>query len=132
MTEMTIRRNAPTTGIVERDIASLTRIATHPAFRIGFLDAQAGRPIDHFNILRRIQVETPIGALRRLGWWDDLDLLLGPNRLAEAAEAEYRYEEGRLLHLQAGVRCKAWGRPDFLPVGVIRWISERACKKTAR
>ncbi len=94
-------------------------IVTHPAFRIGFLDAQAGHVLDHDNIIARIEGETPESALRRIGWGnllsaDDIGL------------AQYRYEEGRLTVISEGLRCKAWGHPDNPPSQVMSYIIERA------
>ncbi|KRR25934.1 hypothetical protein [Bradyrhizobium retamae] len=111
-------------------------IVHHPAFRIGFLDARCGRPPDHDKILQRIVAETPAGALKRLGW-ADRDLFDGPDTFgvdsaqAKAAAtsieiAQYRYEEGRTLFLEYGVRCKAWGHPDYPPVAVVEFCRRRA------
>ena len=98
-------------------LADLWQCVVHPAFRIGFLDARAGRPFDHDKIVDRIQAETPAGALQRLGW-AGLDLID-----AKSFEvAQYRYEEGRTLFLEYGVRCKAWGHPDFPPAQVREFL----------
>ena len=120
-------------------IGECLAIAMHPAFRIGFLDARAGRRFDHDCIMQRILAETPASALKRLGWtsplFDDGPDMFGVEsniskhqaRLVELAQ--YRYEEGRILFLGHGVRCKAWGHPDFPPAGVrafcIRWIENK-------
>lgn len=114
----------------------------HPAFRIGFLDARESRPIDHDTIMRRIAAETPTGALKRIQWpWSaypmtDVPLTLfeiGPDpvakRLAAVALAQWRYEEGRVLFLEHGIRCKAWGHPDYPPAQVrqfcIDWVNKQ-------
>lgn len=102
----------------------LWAIITHPAFRLGFLDASAGRPVNHDTILARIERETPTGALRRLGWAPSDGLSFwgtdGATRVAQ-----YRYEEGRLLFLDIGLRCKAWGHHDFPPAAVRRFVEAR-------
>jgi hypothetical protein len=106
-------------------LGDLIAIAMHPAFRIGFLDARDGRAFDHDLILQRIVVETPASALKRIGWDDLLDSLQldldghGVKAIRKRVEiAQYRYEEGRILFLGYGVRCRAWGHPDFPPAQV--------------
>src|ERR1700726_487315 len=104
----------------------------HPAFRLGFLDARAGRPIDHDSIMQRIFAETPAGALKRLGW-STPSFFEGPDLLGEMTAqsarsfelAQYRYEEGRTLFLEHGIRCKAWGHPDFPPAAVRNYLFSR-------
>lgn len=101
-------------------------VVMHPAFRIGFLDARAGRAIDHDCIMDRIASETPEGALKRMAfdpWSAGGDIFSDPvdklgARMKRVALAQYRYEEGRKLFLEFGVRCKAWGHPDFPPAQV--------------
>jgi hypothetical protein len=95
-----------------KTIGEMIAITMHPAFRIGFLDARDGRALDHDLIVQRILSETPAGALKRLGWNADLF----DRKSVEVAQ--YRYEEGRTLFLEYGVRCKAWGHPDFPPIAV--------------
>jgi hypothetical protein len=95
-----------------KSYADYFAIVTHPAVRIGFLDAQNGRAFDHDHIIARIKNETPKGALKRLGWEADLF------DHATVALAQYRYEEGRLLVTSEGLKCKAWGHPDFPPAQV--------------
>lgn len=95
----------------------LMDLARHPAVRLGVLDAQAGRPLDHDHIGEHILAETPAGSLRRLRW------PLRPLTADEVAVAQYRYEEGRLLVLQAGLRCRAWGHPDFPPAAIRRYVA---------
>lgn len=96
-------------------------IVQHPAVRIGFLDARAGLPLDHDTIMQRILAETPPRALKRIGWTDG-DLL--ESKSVEIAQ--YRYEEGRTLFLEYGVRCKAWGHPDYPPAAVVEFCRQRA------
>lgn len=117
-------------------LGDLWQCVVHPAFRIGFLDARAGRPPDHDHIMQRIFAETPAGALARLGW-STPQLFDGPPDMfgvdskqavstAKSVElAQYRYEEGRTLYLEHGVRCKAWGHPDFPPVAVREYLFSR-------
>lgn len=118
-----------------RTFGELYAIVQHPAFRLGFLDARAGRAMDHDTIMLRILAETPAGALKRLGW-EKLPLIDGPDMFgvesaaAEAAGkrvevAQYRYEEGRILFVEHGVRCRAWGHPDFPPVAVTEFCRQR-------
>lgn len=119
-----------------RTLGDLVAITMHPAFRLGFLDARAGRPLDHDSIMARIFSETPAGALKRLGWstpdlFDTPDIFgvdsAQAQRAAKAVEiAQYRYEEGRKLFLEFGVRCKAWGHPDFPPVAVRDFCIKRS------
>ena len=92
-------------------------IVCHPAFRLGFLDALRGRPFQHDDIMRRIESETPAPALERIGF----------GLHAENADlAQLRYEEGRLLQKRFGLKCRAWGHPDFPPTAVEAFIRERA------
>jgi hypothetical protein len=113
-------------------LGELFACVIHPAFRLGFLDARAGRPIDHDAIVARIFAETPAGALKRLGW-STPSFFEGPDLLGEMSErsarsfelAQYRYEEGRTLFLEHGIRCKAWGHPDFPPVAVRDYLYSR-------
>jgi hypothetical protein len=112
---------APTTGQPSTDYGELLAITCHPAVRIGFLDALAGKPLDHDKIVDRIRAETPTRALRRLGW--DSSMFVNA---AEVEMAQYRYEEGRLLVIDAGLRCKAWSHPDFPPAQVRDYILRRS------
>lgn len=114
--------DAPTTGKAVT-LADFMSIVSHPAFRIGFLDAQHDRPFDHDHIVRRIQTETPPNALKRLGWDGDLF------SRDDVALAQYRYEEGRMLAKEYGLRCRAWGHPDFPPKQVFDFIWDRAEKR---
>jgi hypothetical protein len=97
--------------------AEMWRIITHPAFRLGFLDAQDDRPFDHDAIMARIASETPQGALKRLGW---------PQFGEKVDVAQYRYEEGRWAVFLLGLRCKAWGHPDYPPVALRKYIESRS------
>jgi hypothetical protein len=108
-----------------KTIGEMIAITMHPAFRIGFLDARDGRALDHDLIVQRILSETPASALKRIGWDDLLDSLQldldghGVKAIRKRVEiAQYRYEEGRILFLGYGVRCRAWGHPDFSPAQV--------------
>ena len=96
----------------------LWRIVTHPAFRLGFLDAQAGRTHDHDRIAVRILAETPSRALQALGYANGLF----PD---EVALAQYRYEEGRCASVELGLRCKAWNHPDYPPAAIRKFIDAR-------
>src|SRR5215468_5336575 len=88
-------------------LGDFLRIVQHPAFRLGFLDARAGRPLEHDRVMQRIVAETPAGALKRLGWQASSrqpDLFgikraqtQGADRAVETAQ--YRYEEGRTVFL---------------------------------
>jgi hypothetical protein len=93
-------------------------MVSHPATRLGFLDALAEKPLDHDRIADRIYWETPPGARHRLGWPD----YPPPEAIIVA---RYRYEEGRLLVKQEGLRCKAWGHPDFPPAQVMKYVRQR-------
>jgi hypothetical protein len=113
----------PTNGATARSYGELFGIVTHPAFRIGFLDAQSGKPLDHDRIAARVFAETPSRAFIRMGW--DPIVLEKP----EAVElAQYRYEEGRFCVVDLGLRCKAWGHPDFPPAKLREYIWQRAEK----
>lgn len=119
-------------------LGELYNVVMHPAFRIGFLDARAGKPLDHDRIMARIASETPPGALARLNFDTGdrrikaslfeaaphpLDALA--TRMKRVALAQWRYEEGRQLFLEYGVRCKAWGHPDFPPAQVRAFLVTR-------
>lgn len=110
----------PTSGEAPKTAASLLAIAQHPAVRLGFLDAQAGKPIDHDDIIGRIWRETPERALERIGWRIGI---LEPQQ--DVALAQFRYEEGRMLVVDAGLRCRGWGHPDYPPASLRRWAMEQ-------
>lgn len=113
----------PTNGEIATSYGALLTIITHPAFRLGFLDAMRGLPLDHDLIGERIKAETPASYFKRMGVQPD-DLFQQP----DVRLAQYRYEEGRLAHLMLGLRCKAWGHPDFPPKSLRDYIWERADK----
>lgn len=123
---MTEQHQSPVRGKADT-LEQLTAIVTHPAFRIGFLDAQSGKPLEHDSIVMRIQAETPATALKRLGW-DWLGWMKPMPRDVEIAQ--YRYEEGRLAVLVLGLKCKAWGHPDFPPAQVRKKIEQMAKDRT--
>lgn len=100
----------PVYGPRPETVKARLAIVTSPAFRLGFLDAQAGRPLDHDHIFDRIERETPPTALARMRWHRDAQTV---------SVAQYRYEEGRRLVLEFGARCRAWGHPDFPPAQVL-------------
>jgi hypothetical protein len=104
---------------IAENVAARLRIVSHPALRLGFLDAQSGRPFDHDDIVRRIQSETPESSLKRLGW----DRGLFDDKTIE--QAQYRYEEGRLLVIKYGLRCKSWNHPDFPPKALRDFATNR-------
>lgn len=89
----------------------------HPATRIGFLDAQAGRKLEHDDIVKRIARETPPRALERIGWRVSLF-----DAKIDVPLAQVRYEEGRLLVFDIGLKARAWGHPDYPPAAIQRWI----------
>lgn len=95
-----------------QDVGARLRIISHPAFRLGFLDAQLGLPFSHDDIMTRIERETPIAALDRIRW----SRQLFSAKMVE--RAQYRYEEGRLVVIKYGLRCKSWNQPDFPPKSV--------------
>lgn len=128
---------------ISQDLASsyadLWTIVTHPAFRLGFLDAQAGRPLAHEHILHRIETETPPRALKRIKWHPDAETesLFGVIHARKARQAacelaQYRYEEGRLAVFQAGLKCRAWGHPDYPPSAVTSYIFDLSRKRQSR
>lgn len=94
---------------IARDIQARLKIVGHPALRLGFLDATLGRPFDHDNIMDRIEKETPASSLARIGWDR------GFFSQEQILKAQYRYEEGRLLVVKYGLRCKSWNHPDYPP-----------------
>jgi hypothetical protein len=111
----------PVSGRIE-SVSDAFHVVYHPAIRIGFLDAQAGRPLDHDHILDRIDKETPRRALERVGW---LQPSIGEDHARTVEIAQYRYEEGRKLHVEFGLTARAWGHPDFPPASVTRFIFKR-------
>lgn len=125
---MTPRDDRPVTGqpIKQRD--AMWRAVTHPAFRLGFIDAQNGRPPDHDTIIARIFAETPQTALRRLGWTQETAGLLGWGH--DVATSQWRYEEGRQVVCEFGCRARSWNHPDFPPAAVRRLV-ERLAKERA-
>jgi len=140
-------RQAPTSHKLANTYGSMMAIVSHPAFRIGFLDAQQHREFDHDRIMARIIDETPPMALARIAWpWsvteEDDDLLVAfastdfvdrsrVNRSRAVELAQYRYEEGRKAVTEYGLRCKAWGHPDFPPKAVMDYVWARIEKAKA-
>ncbi len=118
---------APTNGERASTISELWGIITHPAFRLGFLDAQCGLPISHDRIGSRIENETPASFFSRMK--AQPNLWEGANRIQLA---QYRYEEGRLAVLQEGLKCRKWGHPDFPPAAVRRYVMNRVDRSAAR
>lgn len=117
------KKQAPVNDLAQT-YSAFRKIVTHPAFRLGFLDAQNGKPFDHDQIVERIYAETPTGALERLGW-NGYDLFAGRVQTRPNIEmAQWRYEEGRLVCLSFGIRCKAWGHPDYPPACVRQYIED--------
>jgi hypothetical protein len=80
--------------------------------------------------MERIFVETPAGALKRLHFNEVEALPFDRPKADCAALAQYRYEEGRALFLEYGVRCRAWGHPDFPPAQVRAFLVERLKQNT--
>lgn len=107
-----------------KSVDELMSIVMHPAFRIGFLDFRAGRPLDHDQIRARIEKETPAGALERLGFsplsWEPGDI----------RHAQVRYEDGRKVAAQFDLRVKGWSHPDYPPVAVRRLIERLAQERS--
>jgi hypothetical protein len=109
-------------------IQDMMTCVTHPAFRLGFLDAQHGRPLDHDAIMDRIETETPPNALKRLGFKTHPTSLFDERDPKDnrTSLAQYRYEEGRRIVFEVGLKCKAWGHPDYPPAQVMDYIRKRA------
>ena len=120
---MTRSSDSPLTGPRASTHAQHLVVVRHPAFRIGFLDAQFGRPFDHDQILNRIATETPEAALTRLRWWSRP--LLGTPPCENVVLAQYHYEEGRILCIEYGLRCRGWNHPDYPPKAICDWIERR-------
>ena len=114
-----MKRQAPTSGKFATLYSQRMDMVMHPALRIGFLDAMNGHPIDHDHIIDRIERETPPNALKRIGWQRPHRSGLFPDPIDRVALAQYRYEEGRLMVKQFGLKCRAWGHPDFPPKAVV-------------
>lgn len=120
----TIASQAPTTVPVASSFSGIMALVMHPAFRLGFLDAQAGLGLDHDYIGRRISTETPPGALSRLGYASGLF----DQQSIEIAQ--YRYEEGREVFVRYTPKVRAWGHPDYPPVS-IRDLCQQLAKERA-
>ena len=97
------------------------QIFTHPAFRLGFLDACRGKPFDADLSLARLRAETPANCKFR---WN---LFYPEDRRYPDALEQFRYEEGRLFVIERGLTCGSWGHPDRLPPQVRRYIDQRMC-----
>ena len=110
----------PITPRLAVNVGSRLRIMRHPALRLGFLDAQGGRAFDHDRIMDRIQSETPLSALARLGWNE-----IGLFSAKEVEKAQFRYEEGRLLVVKYGLKCRSWNHPDYPPKSVVDFALNR-------
>lgn len=87
-------------------LPALRAIIRHPAFRIGVLDAQSGRPFDTGTLLTRLAAD--------------------PRRQQQASSpvtgntqlAQIRYEEGRSAVVEHGLSCKSWTNPARPPASV--------------
>ena len=112
-----------------QDYHDFLHICMHPAFRLGFLDAMRGKPFNDDAILDRIERDTPQTALARIGWLPS-DLFLSNQRDDERhqrfALAQFRYEEGRLMQVKYGLKCRGWGHPDYPPASVLKTIRQIA------
>lgn len=108
----------PTRGPARSRRAYLIAL-THPAFRIGFLDACAGKPFDADLSLERLRAETPANAKQR---WR---LFAPDDRRYPIALEQYRYEEGRIVVHEYGLTCGSWKNPDRLPPQLRRYIDQR-------
>lgn len=104
--------------------AEFMHIVTHPAFRIGFLDAQAGRSFQYDGVAAWCWRETPMSASQR--WMLTTDMLDSNHEIL----AQRRYEEGRLLVTEYGLRCRSWNHPDYPPRAVIAYIADRLAAKS--
>lgn len=142
-TEPEQSNQSPTNGRLAQTYADMMGIAMHPAFRVGFLDGQFGREFDHDEIMSRIVRETHPRALERISWqWTKNEIhpdlfgspyaaKMAANRAKAVELAQYRYEEGRRLAKEFGLRCKAWGHPDYPPKAVTDFIVARAMEAAA-
>ena len=120
MTSEETSRQRPTSGRLESSLGKILAVVKHPAFRIGFLDARAGRALDHDDIARRIVAETPAGSLSRLGYGSGFF----PESSVEIAQ--YRYEEGREAFVLFAPQVRRWGYPDYPPVAIQNLCSQLA------
>jgi hypothetical protein len=112
----------PDSGRQATEYAELLGIMTHPAFRIGFLDARGDKPLDHDRIIDRLYAETPHRAFERMGY--------GPMDFKDPHEvemAQLRYEEGRRWWVEDRPTVRGWNHPDFPPRAVYQYLNER-CK----
>lgn len=112
---------APTSGKCATAYSDLYAIITHPAFRLGFLDAQHGKPLNHDLIGERIFAETPQSYFKR----QKIEGLFSKEYF-KIELSQYRYEEGRLAVVKEGLNCKAWGHPDFPPAKLRDYIWKRS------
>ncbi|MBO9424669.1 hypothetical protein J7444_08050 [Labrenzia sp. R4_1] len=112
---MSAKPNKPRRDVLDnyRDAFSCV---CHPAFRLGFLDALGGRPLDHDSISCRIACETPESFFSRNPFYG------APFSATDIEVAQRRYEEGRLLQVQERLLCRSWSHPDFPPVQVREWL----------
>jgi hypothetical protein len=77
--------------------------------------------------LQRIELETPRAALEALHWPISATEfgLFTVEAVDRTTQAQYRYEEGRAAVCEYGLRCKAWGRPDYPPAAIRKHIFDR-------
>lgn len=111
----------PTNGETAKSYWDFMSIAQHPAFRLGFLDARAGRALDHDKIFARMIAETPQRAWERMSMSPPVE-----GDMAACEIAQYRYEEGRLLWLIEKPKVKAWSHPDFPPKAISDYCWKRS------
>ena len=82
----------------------LLQIFTHPAFRLGWLDATHGRPLDHDDIEKRLQKTGTV--------FESCDKQLTKERVWLA---QIRYEEGRMVAVRYNHKPARWNRAEQLP-----------------
>ncbi len=115
-----VARQKPVEDFVPTKLEHGLFIVSHPAFRIGFLDAQAGRRLDHDNIMQRIVAETKDAVLKAIGWRTELMCDANAFRIAQ-----YRYEKGQILQYQYKFTCRGWSHPDYPPKCVMEYLYKR-------
>jgi hypothetical protein len=101
-----------------KSLQDMLEIASHPAFRLGILDAASGSPFDPGDkISKRIYEETPRRARGMWGGWvSDGELEL----------AQKRYEEGRICLIGWRLKVRAWSDPRFPPKVIREWCASVA------
>ena len=98
-------------------------IVTHPAMRLGFLDARRGALHDCEDIVGRIVRETPPNGLKL--WRRELV------RKGAVEAAQRRYEEGRQLWVDYRLVVRGWSDCRYPPKSLVDLVTKLILERSA-